>query len=334
MNKTPRTLFTTSALIAGLTSFSSITQAADIDWDNGGVTGLWSTNTNWVGDTLPGSGDTARIGHPFGTNPATVDHASGTHTVATLEVGKGLGGAGTGTLDVSGGTLTTTNLNVGQYDSSNGVINVNGGAFNVSNDAIFGDTASGGINLSSGSVSFTDANAHLAFIQFGFGAGTGTIDISGGTWSGGRFNMGNGGTSVFNLSNSTATFNAYGFQTAGSGTQTFNLTTDANGITQMNTTAFTLGGTNDTLNIDLSDYNISNGTSLTIVDAEFSNTGTMGTFDNVNITGGTGTLNYTNDGFGAIITLDDITVVPEPSSYALISGCLALSSLMLRRRRG
>ena len=332
MKNTPKQLLTASALLAGLVGFSSITQAADIDWDNGGATGLWSTNTNWVGDTLPGAADTARIGHPFGTNPATVDHATGTHTVATLEVGKGFGSAGTGTLDVTGGTLNTTNLTVGQYNSSVGSINVDGGALVITNDANLGDTANGTLSLSNGSVSFTDT-AQLAFVQFGFGAGTGTIDISGGAWSGGRFNMGNGGTSVFNLSNSTATFNAYGFQTGGAGTQTFDLTTDANGITQLNTTVFTLGGTSDILNIDLSNYNIANGTSLTLVDAEFSNIAAMGTFDSVNIFGGTGTLNYTNDGSGAIITLDGITVVPEPSTYALLGGCFALSAVMLRRRQ-
>jgi len=30
---------------------------------------------------------------------------------------------------------------------------------------------------------------------------------------------------------------------------------------------------------------------------------------------------------------DDVSVVPEPSAYGLIAGCLALTSIMLRRRR-
>jgi hypothetical protein len=36
-------------------------------------------------------------------------------------------------------------------------------------------------------------------------------------------------------------------------------------------------------------------------------------------------------GYQALI--DDVSVIPEPSAYGLIAGCLALTSIMLRRRR-
>lgn len=37
--------------------------------------------------------------------------------------------------------------------------------------------------------------------------------------------------------------------------------------------------------------------------------------------------------FNNIFAIDNVTVVPEPSSFALLAGCLALSGAMIRRRR-
>lgn len=49
-------------------------------------------------------------------------------------------------------------------------------------------------------------------------------------------------------------------------------------------------------------------------------------FYGVSYDDGTNQMNHYTEGF-------TVTVVPEPSSYALIGGCLALSSVMLRRRQ-
>ena len=56
MKKTPKNILTASALIAGLTGFSSIAQAQDINFDGSESTDF-NTGGNWVGDTVPGGGN-------------------------------------------------------------------------------------------------------------------------------------------------------------------------------------------------------------------------------------------------------------------------------------
>jgi hypothetical protein len=53
----PKTIrfLTTGHIVAGLAASPAF--SADIDWDNGGGTGDWDLNTNWMGDVLPGVGD-------------------------------------------------------------------------------------------------------------------------------------------------------------------------------------------------------------------------------------------------------------------------------------
>gem|GEM_PF-6128205 len=92
------------------------------------TTGDFGTPATWAGSVVPGAGDNAQIDQG---NTAT--HSTGTTTVDSLRLGANNGTSangltGTGTLDVSGGTIT---FNVGDpYRDSNGKVNVNGGTVN------------------------------------------------------------------------------------------------------------------------------------------------------------------------------------------------------------
>ena len=49
------------ALILGLGVGARNVEAASVTWDGEGGDGLWSTQENWSGDTLPQTGDTITI---------------------------------------------------------------------------------------------------------------------------------------------------------------------------------------------------------------------------------------------------------------------------------
>jgi hypothetical protein len=89
----------------------------------------------------------------------------------------------------------------------------------------------------------------------------------------------------------------------------------------------------DNLTVDLTAYTIVGASSLTLVD--YTGGSLSNTFASVTVTDSSGTLtegvDYTLDyTTGSNITLN---VVPEPGTYALIGGMLALGYVMVRRRR-
>ena len=118
--------------------------------------------------------------------------------------------------------------------------------------------------------------------------------------------------------------------TGGGGTRGFNTTWEAgaSSVTTWNSAHFDLGLNH--LTVDLTSYTAGAG-SLTLVDYT-----TLGgtVFASVNVFDGSGTLalgtDYTLDyTTGSNITLN---VIPEPGTYALIGGLLALGYVMVRRR--
>jgi hypothetical protein len=86
------------------------------------------------------------------------------------------------------------------------------------------------------------------------------------------------------------------------------------------------------LTVDLTAYTVVGASSLTLVDYQAGSL--AGTFAGVTVTDSSGTLidgvDYTLD----YTTNSNITLnlIPEPGTYALIGGLLALSSVMVRRR--
>jgi len=327
----------TGTLLVACVAISPGMEAAEVYWDGGNGVGLWSTNTNWAGDSLPGVLDSAVIGkNALGSNPATATHDAGTSSVTNLTIGQGFGGPGTGTLNVSGGTLNTVGLTMGQYDGSVGTLNVNGGTVNLTatQNNFIGNTGTASINVSDGFL----VGASQARLWMGSG-GTASLNISGGrvgtaagTSYGVTLYMNQGGTANLTIDGSVGAMNFDTVRINGSaGTTTINMNADADGISTLYAAAIqTQGAGTQNLNIDLTNYNVSNGTSITLFDSDFAviSTNINNVFDSININGGTGTINVTAQGSGSIVTLDNI-VVPEPSSLAL----MALGGLAMARRR-
>lgn len=96
-----------------------------------------------------------------------------------------------------------------------------------------------------------------------------------------------------------------------------------------------LDGVNDKLVVDLTNYSPSGALELTLID--YGNNIGSSTFGQIDVTGIGGVeweqnVDYTIDygtPSGAIV----LTIIPEPSSYTLLAGCLALGSVMIRRRK-
>lgn len=330
--KTPSE-FTLLFLSILLGSFNSTT-IGQIQWDNGGTGSDWSTPENWVGDVLPGATDVAEIGNGnTGFPTATADYTTGATTVNGLSVG--VNGSANGTLNVTGGTLTVNNtngFNVGSNNSSNGTVNINGGTLEIQQANNFignSSTGSGVVNLNSGTL--RNASGSWTNFWMGNGGGTAALNISGGNLNNIRMTLNSGGTGTTSISvagdAASIDFENWTF----AGTTNINLTAGSTGISLLDINFWSGDGT-ENLTIDISGYDTSNGTSLTLIDNQFA-TFDASRFDSIVLTGGTGDLNYTADGSGTILTLDNIVIVPEPSVYALFGGCLALGAALLRRNR-
>ena len=134
--------------------------AAEIHWKNG-VSGNWNVGTNWVGDVVPGSSDTAVI------DPA------GTYTV-TLDVSPGVSGFRLASTSATFSTSTNTITVNGIATLNAGTIEiVSGGSFTVPGSRTF--QFNGGSLI--GSPLLTDAT-----LAFGSEAGqTGTVRVQGGS---------------------------------------------------------------------------------------------------------------------------------------------------------
>jgi hypothetical protein len=189
-----------------------------------------------------------------------------------------------------------------------------------------------GANYSAGGTITVSGNGHLIGVSNAFIAPSTTAPTT------------------FNLEGDTAQIS--NFAQLGSHEATdpvnWNLTPGATGINTIAMTGagwhgFLLNGI-DNLTVDLSGYNIANGDNLTLFTY---NTLYGDTFESVVINGdalgtlGSGTSTAFDAGdwsgdfvFGAnSVSLSNLVAVPEPGTYALISGCLALGAVMLRRRR-
>lgn len=91
-----------------------------------------------------------------------------------------------------------------------------------------------------------------------------------------------------------------------------------------------------TLEVDLTNYDIANGTTLVLINTptvlyDPANTGQS--FGTVTLTDGwSGTIDYNYDDGEGTTGIALTNIIPEPSTYALLGGLLALGYVMVRRR--
>ena len=118
------------------------------------------------------------------------------------------------------------------------------------------------------------------------------------------------------------------------GTTNINLAANSTGISLLDVNFWSGDGT-ENLTVDLSAYTdgFSGGTalgSLDLIENQFA-TFDASRWDSVSLVGAYGDFVYTDTTFGTILSIENISAIPEPSSTALLGlGGLALA---LRRRR-
>ena len=157
----------------GFVLATSVAQAVDRDWDNGGGTGDWNTATNWNADGVPGAADNVFVTVPgAATKSITLNSAPTNPTILQMVLGHS--GNGVATLNHSAGTLNVTSwLNLGQ--GFGGAPNNGAGQINLSGTAV--------MNVPHNAA----GNGGQTVIGAGFTAApnfnTGTLNISGGTFN-------------------------------------------------------------------------------------------------------------------------------------------------------
>ena len=188
----------------------SVANADDISWS--GTTGDWTTGGNW-GGTVPGVGDIARV------NNSGTAQLSAAVTVDKLYLGNS--GGHVGTVEVSSGSLDVT----------------------VSDGFYIGDAGTGTLNISGGTVTAPDV------VRIGRAtSGDGTVVMTGGTFESGRLFLSSGGDGLLEVENSS-TLTVNGYVNMANGTGTFNV--KGSGSTIELHRLVVNGGKGHTLNLSL-----------------------------------------------------------------------------------
>ena len=290
--------------LIGIFSLAALASSALAVEFNAGESGNWGTASRW-GGTEP-------------TNTSLAGIRSGTQTVFVTLAGEEaqriiLGQSGsTATLEISNGSLTVS----GGTDP---------GAASIRQSHVVGST--GIVNLSGGSLTTVDGSAgddgwgdYLML-----GDGVSQLNITGGSLSVGD-DLQVQGASVVSVTGNSATINVVDDTDLAA---TTGFTFDFN-----SGTAVSLWNTADLIIASGASLDVIGLSSLTAGDYDlfaFSNT-ISGAFDvsDITITGLSGGLS------GSILSDGDsvyLNVIPEPGTYALLGGLLALGHVMLRRRR-
>lgn len=263
------------SLFLGALTLVSVSQAADIDFDNDSGDGNWNTPSNWVGNTLPNTGDRVFIGNTV-TPPVTIsiNNALTNDTITELGLGRGLNG--TCTINHSAGTLSTTSwLNIGQGfggGNTTGIYNLSGGsvtklagsfghnilgAFSQGRGELHisgtgswnildadGDTRIGGELLGAsntvGIITVTGSGSfnNVGKVYVGY-AGQGSVEVSGsGSFTAGELFLGNYGTSngLLKIIGSSATVSSAQDFDVLAGGHTLEWVADASGVSPISVT--------------------------------------------------------------------------------------------------
>jgi hypothetical protein len=299
--------------------------AQNITWQ--GNVGNFNVGSNWVGNVVPGAGNTAIIGQ----NNAVVT-LNTTNTITALSLALNVANNTSSMLIDTAGNLTISgtgnNLWIAQQATASptGTLTVKGalsynGHVQMSTFVNAGFTPSSSLIIDGGSA-FIDNNLQMTVGN----------DTSPSTSASATLTLKNGG-SLTGLNNIDT----------GNGINTFNLSLNSTGITNIGiSSAFTLGAGSNILNLDLSSYDISNGTSMNL----FTYATRSGFWDSVNIDGldlGSIFLTSNSSTFfetpswkgnfvvgGTSLSLSGLEFIPEPTSA--LAGLLLTAGLLRRRR--
>ena len=345
-----------------IASLAATTSASAASWI--GATGNWTDDSWGLTGDYPGSGTQS------GTS-AQIEGSDDVVTVNTVipnEVGFTRVNTGAVLNVATGGSLTVKSGSV--VDVQDATINVTGGTLNLNHGVEFGRQLVSGetayLNISSGTLNFSGSSTSAFQFRNNSNLGTGAVAISGtGSFvattgrdfshtdlatvttslsDSANFNMvGVTGSSHYDMAGDadvaglSHTFSITGssvtaavdtidaFATAASQQALFKFTANAFGFSTFDVGTLTLDGGDHAadLIVDL------NGLTSGSFDL-FSYTTLNGSaFNSVTFLNGSATLDYGTGTLDAI----SVSVIPEPSSCALMAGSLCLGFVMLRRRQ-
>ena len=325
--------------------------------------GDWNTAANWSSGTVPVSTDMAIVDSG---NIATISATP--PTMGGVTIGDA---GGNGTVDLSAGTVTEVTASGGMLigavsgataTGAVGTLNITGGSWAVgqmdlgSNGTQTAPSSDQGIlNLSGGTMTGPSSGG-LNVGLFSAPSNPSEINISGGTFSIGNYNLGLGqntnagpftGSAQLNITGDTATISGGGaggqasLMVGPNGLISFTL--GATGVSEVNITPnATHGGlylsTGSTLDVNMAAYT---GPAATIPLISFGNFDTGGdkagtltnsNFTNVNITGLPSGYSASEQATSSAINLIVTSSVPEPATLALFA-VAGVSLLLVRRRR-
>ncbi|WP_052573801.1 autotransporter-associated beta strand repeat-containing protein [Haloferula sp. BvORR071] len=296
------------------------------------ITAITGAVTTAGTGTLNLSGTYAGTGKNFTVSSSTVNLSSPSFAIKKFIVGNGAGSS-PATLNLTGGTVTTSSDNVGAGDGVSGTINVQGGSLVLGTGslALFLGTGpvTGTMNITSGSVT---VNAGALYVGPGYNgaqttASTGILTISG---TGSYTHASAGVIKLTNVAAQTGTINLL-----------------AGGTFNINGVAINKGAGNATFNFDggtlrstAGSANLFTGGLNPVINAGGAIVDTNGFFDTIstNLTAGTGTGGLTKQGAGVLglggvndytgdtviqggnLVANVMTAIPNPAKVSVASG--------------
>ena len=140
-----------------------------VTWSDGGADHLWSTGANWVGGSVPTSGQNVSITNGY-TGP--VIDSTVAAVAAVIWIG---GGSAAETLTITGGTLTSNHLILGEGLGSTVTMDMSGGSLNIYS-LWAGNNGDGTFTMTGGTIVITGEQLYVS--RFG---GQGHVQLDGGT---------------------------------------------------------------------------------------------------------------------------------------------------------